>query len=108
MWGAVSSANKLVLRRLQPRYTSKQARRRLFLETLSLFHYAYKVGTNICGNKYFEFQFRVSTVAAVSYVEMKEAWLGGKMTPALHDFDMRAMCSFLVEEQYDYRSLRDS
>ena len=47
-------------------------------------------------------------MAAVPYVEIKEAWLGGKMTPALHDFDMGAMCSFLVEQQCDYRSLRDS
>ena len=47
-------------------------------------------------------------MAAVPHVEIKEAWLGGKMTPALHDFDMGAMCSFLVEEQCDYRSLRDS
>ena len=25
-------------------------------------------------------------MAAVPYVEIKEAWLGGKMTAALHDF----------------------
>ena len=47
-------------------------------------------------------------MAAVPCVEIKEAWLGGKTTPALHDFDMGAMCSFLVEQQCDYRSLRDS
>ena len=47
-------------------------------------------------------------MTAVSYVEIKEAWLGGKMTPALHDFDMGAMCSFLVGQQCDHRSLRDS
>ena len=39
-------------------------------------------------------------MAAVPYVEIK-AWLGAKMTPALHDFDMGAMCSFLVEQQCD-------
>ena len=27
-------------------------------------------------------------MTAVHCVEMKEAWLGDKMTPALHDFDM--------------------
>ena len=47
-------------------------------------------------------------MAAVPYVEIKEAWLSGKMTPALHGFDMGDMCSFLVEQQCDYRSLRDS
>ena len=45
-------------------------------------------------------------MAAVPNVEVKETWLGGKMTPALHDFDMGAVCSFLVEQQCDYRSLR--
>ena len=47
-------------------------------------------------------------MAAIPYVEIKEAWLGSKMTPALHDFDMGAMCRFPVEQQFDYRSLRDS
>ena len=46
-------------------------------------------------------------MAAVPYVEIKEAWLGGKMTLALHDFDMGAICSFLLGQQCDYRSLRD-
>ena len=47
-------------------------------------------------------------MAAVPYVEIKEAWLGGKMTPALHDSDMGAICSLLVEQLCDYRSVRDS
>ena len=50
----------------------------------------------------------VNTVAAVPSVEIKEAWRGGKMTPALHDSDVGAMCSFLVEQQRGYKSLRDS
>ena len=47
-------------------------------------------------------------MATVPYVEIKEAWLAGKMTPALHYFDMGDMCSFLMEQQCDYISLRDS
>ena len=47
-------------------------------------------------------------MAAVPYVEIKEAWLGGKKTQHYMKFDMGAMFSVLVEQQCDYRSLRDS